>query len=311
MLAVLLGCGPDFHGQDDLLSNNEELVMANGSNINGSNINGSNINGSNINGSNINGENLGSILVSVSLRKVRLRHFILDSVELRGSALVGFRAARAYGPQEMIGAVFTGTLGDGSTVKLELQGASLEGGSDIWRYAFSYRDGGEEWQPVCPGRATAVPVLGRWDYRRGVSGGGAKIADRDAFTLGCRGAAVDKCITAGYRPWAHRNGVSLEPFHQACVRMMRADFCGDGRSWTTNGRPINLYDGIGVQEDTEGWMVEAEWDADGARCVSPVNRSHLREVCGRAPDPACGNRARFQGGTLIVSETPHGPHVVP
>ena len=28
--------------------------------------------------------------------------------------------------------------------------------------------------------------------------------------------------------------------HQACVRMVRADYCGDGRSWTVNGRRVNL-----------------------------------------------------------------------
>ncbi|HEU4408415.1 MAG TPA: ADYC domain-containing protein [Polyangiaceae bacterium] len=30
----------------------------------------------------------------------------------------------------------------------------------------------------------------------------------------------------------------------ACTRMLRADDCGDGTSYTVNGTTINLYDGV-------------------------------------------------------------------
>jgi ADYC domain len=39
----------------------------------------------------------------------------------------------------------------------------------------------------------------------------------------------------------------------ACTRMLRADDCGDGKSWTVTGALINLYDGIGVQIDPQSW----------------------------------------------------------
>lgn len=310
-LALLLagGCGSGVEEGDSeiWLQGGDDLAAANGSNINGSNINGSNINGSNINGSNINGSDLGSILVSVSLEQPVLGRFALSSAELLGSALIGHRAGRTYQAEKMVGATFAGTLGDGSPVTLRLQSAEVSEGSDIWRYRFDYLDPEGQWQPVCPGGASSVAVQGRWDYRRGVEGGGAKTADPGVFTLGCMGASVEKCLTAGYRPWGDRNGTSLDAYHQACVRLMRADYCGDGTSWTTNGQPINLYDGIGVQQDTEGWQLEAEWDANGARCVNAQNRSRFGMMCrGRARDPDCGTRSRFQTGTLLISEIPQG-----
>ena len=47
-----------------------------------------------------------------------------------------------------------------------------------------------------------------------------------------------------------------------------ADYFGDGRSFTVDGALLNLYDGLGIQEDTEAWSFEAEWGPEGARCVS-------------------------------------------
>ena len=48
------------------------------------------------------------------------------------------------------------------------------------------------------------------------------------------------------------------------VRMIRADYCGDGTSWTVNGRTIDLYDGLGINVDTSAWTFEAEWTPSGA-----------------------------------------------
>jgi hypothetical protein len=79
----------------------------------------------------------------------------------------------------------------------------------------------------------------------------------------------------GYRPWAWRAGRSLDGHHQACVRMVRADLCGDGTPHTTDGRAINVYDALGVQERADDgllvateWAFEAEWTPQGARCIS-------------------------------------------
>ncbi|HEY5936197.1 MAG TPA: ADYC domain-containing protein, partial [Kofleriaceae bacterium] len=101
------------------------------------------------------------------------------------------------------------------------------------------------------------------------------------------------------------NGLSLGNHHQACVRMLRADYCGNGHSYTTNGRLVNLYDGIGIQVDTESFRLEAEWAPDGARCLTNARRAAVSVQCYTGePDPTCGDVAHFDSGTLIMNEIP-------
>ncbi len=44
------------------------------------------------------------------------------------------------------------------------------------------------------------------------------------------------------------NGRSLQDYHQVCVRMVHADYCGDGTSHTHDGTLINFYDRLGVRQ---------------------------------------------------------------
>jgi len=99
----------------------------------------------------------------------------------------------------------------------------------------------------------AVPLANRWDYRSGVEGGGSEIEEPSRFTFACAGYALAECVEMGYRSWATAlscvggdcKKVSLAPLHQACTRMLRADYCGDGASFTINGTLINVYDHLG------------------------------------------------------------------
>ena len=136
-------------------------------------------------------------------------------------------------------------------------------------------------------------------------GGGDKIDDPGKMTFACeRLGALGKCVTAGYKPWDEVSGSSLADYHQACVRTLRADYCGDGMPYTENGQPVNIYDQLGVQVDSEDWAAEAEWDASGARCVAQDNRSIETVPCfEQLATPDCGDPAHFDG-TLLISETP-------
>jgi hypothetical protein len=139
-----------------------------------------------------------------------------------------------------------------------------------------------------------------------VPGGGSKIDDPTTFTFACERSAITKCLRQGYKPWATVNGVSMAEYHQACTRLIRADFCGDGTSYTVEGQWVNLYDTVGVQRDTEDWNQEAEWDSRGARCFSPHNRSHDHVPCYQErTQSACGKLSNFANGTLLMSETPY------
>lgn len=110
-----------------------------------------------------------------------------------------------------------------------------------------------------------------------------------SFGLTCTSGANGKCARLGYRPWKQSpNGRSLREFHQACVRMIRADYCGDGTSHTRDGTLINVYDKLRIQEPDPSLIdFEAAWGPDGAVCVRKPRIPDgvtLEELAKRCPD---------------------------
>lgn len=305
--ALLAACTP-ADSDEPLERGIHESIQANGSNLNGSNLNGSNLNGSNLNGSNLNGQALNETLVHVRFAGARVSvngKAALDEARLDGTVFWGKKGASVWTGTDFLNADFVGVKGDGSTVPVRID-AIVQGtapAADVWTYSVSYQAADGTWWPVCKnasGPTVAIPVDGRWDYRYGVPTGGAKTDDPGVFTFACRGtAAIAKCVDMGYRPWISG---TVANHHQSCTRLIRADFCGDGTSHTVNGQLVNLYDAIGIQNDTENWVKESEWDTAGARCFSPLNRSHEGVPCydSRAR-VGCGT---FATGTLLMNETP-------
>jgi hypothetical protein len=99
------------------------------------------------------------------------------------------------------------------------------------------------------------------------------------FTVSCRGATFAKCAELGYK-----DDSVLDTYHQACVRALRADYCGDGQSHTVNGTLINVYDKRGTQVDTQAWSVESNWTPDGAICI---NKGRLGTALKAPTVPQC------------------------
>jgi len=121
----------------------------------------------------------------------------------------------------------------------------------------------------------AVFVKNRWNTDEGYPWGGDKIYD-GSITIACRKrGAIAKCLEDGYKPWRSSQD---DQAHQACVRMMRADFCGDGTSWTETGHPVNLWDRYGYQSDTESWNQEAVWGSNGADIIYHINARRMTSV---------------------------------
>ncbi|HSP80835.1 MAG TPA: ADYC domain-containing protein, partial [Myxococcaceae bacterium] len=235
------------------------------------------------------------------------------AVRLEGTVFHGRVRGREVSGSDFERTRWVGNLGNGSEVELRVDAVTPGTGedADVWTYQVSYREPSDgRWYPICQdasGRPVeAIPVAGRWDYRQGVPGvGGARYDDPSAFTFACEGAAIAKCIRLGYRPWASREGVALAAHHQACTRLIRADYCGDGSSHTVDGQWVNLYDALGVQEDTEAWVLEAEWDTEGARCFTAARRAGEPVSCPGAPvTPRCGMLESLSTGALLRSETP-------
>ena len=91
-------------------------------------------------------------------------------------------------------------------------------------------------------------VKGRW----GIDG--AYSPDGMSFACdGPDGGVIAKCISQwGYKPWkslpiddGSNTMQNLGVLHRSCVRAARADYCGNGTSFTKNGTPVDIFDTFG------------------------------------------------------------------
>ena len=315
LASACLACGVQ-NASSRVVTRGQALDSTNGDGLNGDGLNGDGLNGDGLNGDGLNGSELGNHLVSVNYAGASLTGSPLSSTWITGSQLEGQRGDNGLvvTGTDLAGAQFSGTSDTGTTVNLRIASVTQDPApdDDTWEYQVEYLDpSANAYYPLCVdgdgNPVTAFAVAGRWSYDFGTPGGGGKIDDPDAFTFACKGhGAIGKCVSPlGYKPWASYNGTSLDSYHQACVRMIRADFCGDGTSYTVDGNWIDLYDALGLQTDTENWVMEAEWDPNGARCMTSVSRSTRPVSCyAQLVSPTCGDLNDFQSGTLLMDEIP-------
>ena len=300
LLSSLAVQGCALEGTDDDVGlEQSELLAANGMSINGVSLNGMSINGMSINGMSING---------MSINGMSINGMSINGMSINGSELTGVTSGGPVSGTGLVGATIVGQLSSGASLSLRIDaaGALAAPNTDVWAYEVSI-DTDTGWEPLCGTDAggtpiRAIPLAGTWNYQAGVAGGGSWTASSSLYTFGCRGAALAKCVEYGYKPWQTVGGTSLRDHHQACTRMLRADYCGDGSSWTANGTPINLYDDVGLQSDDASWLVDAEWTANGAICTN-----NIRDFQPGSPtcvedlhDPDCGED--FSGGALVINE---------
>jgi hypothetical protein len=225
-----------------------------------------------------------SVLMSVDLGGVQREGEPVGEVKVEGGRLVASRAPAAAGGGAagedggLAGAIFRGTASDGQPVEVAICEAepAAEDREMVWYGIELWSEAAREWQNPCATTARvpmprALAVRGVWDAQ----GGHREVPGK--FTFACEGGAIVKCIGWGYRPWRVQGGRSLVDYHQACTRMARADYCGDGRSHTKEGTTIDIYDNAGVLQRTltavEGWdpakgSLEAVWTPEGAYCLA-------------------------------------------
>jgi hypothetical protein len=219
-------------------------------------------------------EETSSVLTSVSLASLQLPGSEKKQVRLDGGRIV----APGLTSQNLVGAVLQGTSSDGKPVEVALCGAEPTPGDEkmVWYQVEIWNAVSSTWENPCVAtsrmlhpRALAVP--GVW----GASGTRQDVPGR--FTLACENGAIAKCVNWGYKPWALKDGKPLTELHQACTRMARADYCGDGRSHTHQNTFIDMYDSAGLlarsTQATAGWdparaSFEAAWSPEGALCLA-------------------------------------------
>jgi hypothetical protein len=227
--------------------------------LNGTQVNTLSLNGLTLNGTQVNGTQV-------------------NSLSLNGSELTGVAAdGRKLAGADFVGATLTGVLSDGSTIALVVAGYSVKNGVSF----YALERAGE---PVCANGAPGLFVAGAWDStaaRHDTLTVGAHTVDT---TYSCTDGAIGKCVVWGYDP-----SVVGADLHQSCTRMVRADYCGNGVSFTKNGTLIDVFDTRGVEQPTAGdpsLLFEAAWTTTGAACVART-RYDARLPSGAAVLPSC------------------------
>jgi hypothetical protein len=182
--------------------------------------------------------------------------------------------------------------------------------ADLLRHGFRVQDESGAWTPACSPNADGET----WGFPIALPEGHP--GREGAITLTCVSGAVGKCARFGYAPWRKGpKGEDLLPYHAACVRMVRADYCGDGVAHTKEGTSIDLYDDLGLQspstrEDAE-FALEAGWASGGAVCVSHtrwpdlLTRAQLGHACPRltADAASCTEDAARKAGARLYNRS--------
>lgn len=236
----------------------------------------------------------------------------LVRIEAVGTA---FRAILSNGSvkegRELVGTVLVFQL-NGKPIRIRIASITpdpLDPTGAVLLHDFRVDETGE---PLCnaapDGTRLGFPLAGR-------SANGLFVPDPAVFELICTAGAQGKCVRFGYHPWEESPERPLMPdYYNACVRLVRADYCGDGRAWTRNGTSIDLWDDLKIQRaetgNGSGFSFEAGWSKDGAVCVARtripenITLSGLKEFCPRlAIVPVCTEGVARGHGALIYNNS--------
>jgi hypothetical protein len=191
-----------------------------------------------------------------------------DATEFKATLTDG----RILRSRDLVGARLVIAMG-GQTIRVRLDAVERDPDAKgtVWLHTFSTQMADGSWQNVCDagpdGRRQGFPIAGRPR-----PDGLLEPAEPGVFELACTSGALGKCVRFGYRPWASADGTDLRGVYNACIRMVRADYCGDGTPTTNEGQRIDIYDDHGIQrpENEAAMDFEAGWTANGAACVRHV-----------------------------------------
>ena len=294
------GCAP----HEPLGNLTQSSVVSNGFTLNGFTLNGFTLNGFTLNGFTLNGFTLNGTLFSAATS---------EGPSVAGTDLIGAQAQLSMLPPGQAQALDYTLRFD----NIYLDTSRPEG--DVYLYDISVaQSGSSTWSSLCTDSAgapvPAIPIRNYWDTQTG-----ARIDNPNVVTFACASGALGKCVRLGYRPWAQAtrcikdkescSTISLGEYHQACTRMIRADYCGNGTSYTLNGTQIEVYDQLSpaVQSNTMNWSIEGQWNPGGAFCLGDARHSELLSK-GKYPDcngdgkpgdvPKCGSNTQLKNALL-------------
>jgi hypothetical protein len=240
------------------------------------------------------------------------------SVEADGSEFKAILSdGRTLRSRDLVGATLVIAIkGQGIRVRIDAVERDPDArNGTVWLHTLSGQTADGAWKNLCDagpdGRRQGFPIAGRPR-----PDGMLEPAEPGVFELACTSGALGKCARFGYPPWAGPDGSQLRGLYNACIRMVRADYCGDGTATTKDGQQIDIYDDYRIQtpENVPAMDFEAGWSADGAVCVRHVrvkenaSLESLVAACPRLKDrvgPVCSEEAaRRFGAKLFNRSTP-------
>lgn len=205
-------------------------------------------------------------------------------LSVEGTSFVLRKEGRTLRSPDLIGAEID--LGGGHWLRID-EVRIDPADPDILLHTFSTRDAFGDWRNPCvadrSGKQEAFPLPGRWDEA------GRFHPGPDFIAVTCTDGAQAKCARFGYKPWKSTpRGGSMVPLYEACVRMTRADYCGDGTATTRDGTAIEIFDdqGVWTHDNLPGFLFEAGWASQGAVCVRHMRVAEnmsLEELAARCP----------------------------
>jgi hypothetical protein len=97
--------------------------------------------------------------------------------------------------------------------------------------------------------------------------------DTTWFNLGCAGSALAKMALTGHTEAAHVAGTFTTTLaeRQTMLKMLAADYCGDGTAFTVAGQPLNWADDHNTMKFISlpaQLVLESRWTATGAACLN-------------------------------------------
>lgn len=265
-------------------------------------------NAANVNGADLSNINLdGSNTAGIKLRHGNTPDQLVFRLEVDPST-ERFIGVGIDDPDQMVvaGAGFVGSKivlempNTGQTVHLQI--TAYDDAVEPWatggRSATAYKAmyvGQNGLQPLCP----TTNVDNQWfTLILGERYDGAEIEqDSRSVTIACVGEAAAKMKLMGYGPQGSR-GASVEE-RQATLRMITADYCGDGTSFTVGGTHVAWRnDDDTVLPPFEEAVLEAKWGPGGALCLDTPRHADLADVLSHCPLPACDGDGNFTEGTM-------------
>jgi hypothetical protein len=228
-----------------------------------------------------------------------------DRVKALDGEIQASAGTSSFSGQTLVGSRWELTLVSGTTETPAVMWiSSATNNQGAWQYTFQHHDnlGNVAYlcEPDLNGAATAVPLA---DITVNATTGDL-LTRSNTLYLACTSGAIGKAVTWGYLPW----DITIPEF-EAVVRVVRADYCGDGQSWTTSGTAVQIKDIWGVSTFANATATnEAVWGQAGALCMNQARVAGQGPVsCGGVPIATCATSVSLTsmpGALVWTKNTP-------